>query len=906
MVKEEKRPFPWKIIWVSIICIWLSFTLYLYHINGQSIWRDEILSIARAHQPLSLLFANRNIVQGVDSPDLHPPFYFFLLSLWQRIAGESEFAYRYFSTLISIIAIPLFLAVGKRIWGWQTGVAAVLLATVSPFRLWYAQEVRMYALLFCESLLVLYTLWPLLFPQARKRDYALFGLTTAVTVYTHYTGIFLLGFSLAAIVITRLHYRIWRQLGIIVLLLALLAIPLYPNLQELLTARGFVAFGRETPWFLLQDGLNTFSIGAATRFPDPGWRLWPFVLLAITGAFSFQITPVSRRWRVGLIGVGGAGLIVLLFYLASFIQANYANPRHLTILGPLLFLLMGHGLVTLYRAWRPLALLVGGLAIVSAALSLQQTIFDPPIIRDDVRSLAAYIEERAQPGDTVIWHDAVMSMVYDYYALDLPYTVIPQYGQADEAVALQQLDTWMQNSERVWFVTAPAPTFFNEETLPTQLAGQWVHVIQSGFPAAWSALSVDLYRPLHTVETLPSHARKVDLSNGDYAVRGVGLDPEITPGSGIWVSWYWQLQGAVSDQPPSVCIRLVDSDKTIWTDSCTSLLLPQQTHQTVAGMIENQTWLSLPTGLAPTSYEVDVFFADTVQEAGTVQVKRPFPALTLTPMAKFAGGLNLIDVAWTDDAFQTGLWVLGNLLWQVDTPQKEVLRVRAQVVTWTGKVLAEETFPLAPPDYPLQNWQTGDAVRSSLRIPLPYQLEGKYRVRLSVLQPDGSPLHRQGSWPGSTWAELDRITVLSWPFVKDVPATATNLTTAVTLADDAVQLVAYDMQRSDQTLTVTLYWRTNQVLDENYGIFVHVGSIDEPPLAQGGGVDWFRPLPAWRKGEIVATNYTIDLPPDLPDKPILVQVGMYDPDDPNLRLPLKVDGENTAENRFALGPLPNP
>lgn len=59
--------------WIIIGFIILFFALAVVGIDSQSLWRDEALTVGRIQQPFNRIFANRNIVQGVDSPDLHPP-----------------------------------------------------------------------------------------------------------------------------------------------------------------------------------------------------------------------------------------------------------------------------------------------------------------------------------------------------------------------------------------------------------------------------------------------------------------------------------------------------------------------------------------------------------------------------------------------------------------------------------------------------------------------------------------------------------------------------------------------------------------------------------------------------------------------------------------------------------------
>jgi uncharacterized membrane protein len=84
--------------------------------------------------------------------------------------------------------------------------------------------------------------------------------------------------------------------------------------------------------------------------------------------------------------------------------------------------------------------------------------------------------------------------------------------------------------------------------------------------------------------------------------------------------------------------------------------------------------------------------------------------------------------------------------------------------------------------------------------------------------------------------------------------------------------------RPGDELDVTLYWRTQQPLDKDYKVFVHVvreGQVvaqhdAEPDL---GGY----PTARWRAGEVVADWHPIEIPPEAQAGSASVVVGLYDP-----------------------------
>jgi hypothetical protein len=908
--RAEKRSFSRKPLWLMVGLILTAFALYTYRLDAQSLWRDEILSLGRARQPLSLLLANRNLVRGVESPDLHPPFYFLLLSGWHRLAGETEFAYRYMSVLLACVALSLFYAVGKRIWGGATGLWAAFTAVLSPFYFWHAQETRMYLLLLVTSLLLLYTVWRLLQPGARWQHYALFALVSALTIYTHYTGLILFGFAIGAILLNQLFNRgasllqLWKPVFAVLIGLALVAIPLYENVKTLLSARGFVAFGARTPLPLLYDALSTFSLGSANPPGDTGIAFWPFVLLAVLGALAVGAAPSVRRWRVVLLSVGGLMGTLLLFYLASFLQANYANPRHLTVLSMFWFLLIGHGLATLGRFWRVGPVIAWGVLLLFGGQALWKTVTQPDVVRDDVRSLAAYIEARALPGDGVIWHDAVMSLVYDYYAPDLPYTAVPNYNQFDAQTALDELAVWQQEMDRIWFVRYPEPFFFDASVLPEALREEWILIDGAGFPASWSILGLELFQPFTTSQTLPADLLPAEIVTGNYSLTGVQVPPGVSPGNGVWASLYWRLTGEISAVAPKACLQLFDSAGGLWSEGCTHLLTPTFITPAPTEFVQQQVWLPLPEGLAPIPYQLSLSINDATQNVGLLNVARPAAPTSHDALASFENGLTILDVTWFDEEFRAGLWLLGSLLWQVDQPLDGPVTLEARLLDWRGQTITAQTLSPAPVDYPASAWQTNDVIRANLALRLPHRLDGTYRVQLSLRDEAQEVIRQESLWPGKTWVNVGLVRVADWPYTDSLPPSVAALADDVFFGDGAVQLAAYELRREGEQVMVDLYWRVIWELAADYGTFIHLGVAETPPEVVGGGVNWERPSSSWRAGEIIKQSFTLSLPEGGLPASAIITTGLYDLNDPADRLPLRVNGTADATNAYELGPLP--
>ena len=145
-------------------------------LDRESLWRDEVDAIYFA------LADFQSLLSMFVEPGHNGPLYFLSLRYWLKLVGSSEFALRYLSLLLGILAIPLTWQVGRRLLPapaaanssnlanestgcrrsiWQIFIndpsllAAAFLA-VSPYQLWYSQEGKMYT---ATTFIVLVATW---------------------------------------------------------------------------------------------------------------------------------------------------------------------------------------------------------------------------------------------------------------------------------------------------------------------------------------------------------------------------------------------------------------------------------------------------------------------------------------------------------------------------------------------------------------------------------------------------------------------------------------------------------------------------------------------------------------------------------------------------------------------------
>src|SRR5690606_11549044 len=127
---------------VPLICIAIGGSgLRLVWPVQQSFWYDEVVSAKIAQARLLDILSGRSGDLG------NPPFYCFLLGVWQRAVGLGDGVLRSLSAVLSLACIPLVYALGKRLFDDKVGLVAAGLLSISPFHIYMAQEARTFALM---------------------------------------------------------------------------------------------------------------------------------------------------------------------------------------------------------------------------------------------------------------------------------------------------------------------------------------------------------------------------------------------------------------------------------------------------------------------------------------------------------------------------------------------------------------------------------------------------------------------------------------------------------------------------------------------------------------------------------------------------------------------------------------
>ena len=148
-----------KLFILYIIAVATSFRFY--RLANQSFGSDEgvTLNLTKSVD----LIKNANQLLGMNTGgERFQPLYNLTMPYWRHAFGDSEFAVRSFSTLVSIGAVALIVLTAYYLFGRVHAIWTGVLAATSSFAVYYSQEARPYALLLFFSSAQVFCLTPIL------------------------------------------------------------------------------------------------------------------------------------------------------------------------------------------------------------------------------------------------------------------------------------------------------------------------------------------------------------------------------------------------------------------------------------------------------------------------------------------------------------------------------------------------------------------------------------------------------------------------------------------------------------------------------------------------------------------------------------------------------------------------
>jgi mannosyltransferase len=585
-------------IWWALVLILLAAATRLHRLDAQSLWNDEGNSYVQAPRSLAAIAENA-------ARDIHPPGYYWLLKIWRVFTGDSEFALRALSAWVSVLSVAFTFALGRRLFGSVAGCVAALFVTLNTFSIYYAQEMRMYALLALWSAASMWALVHLLrmspADRALPRWAIALGLANAAGLWTQYAFPFVM-LAQGALILVWLRPERRGRLLLAYITANLLALLLY--LPWLPTALSSVTTWPSTAVTVaLSTALNTLlgwlAFGITYTVTDPSWIAIALVLLLF--GLRREGTPL---WPAAL------PILWVIVPVGLFLALGLYHESDLKLLLPAQIgfaLWLGRGIQVLWHLGtspRQRVLVRGTAAVAVLALTvhlwqgLNPLYHHPDYQRANYRALAQDVMEDARPGNAIILNAPNQAEVFGYYfTADTPIYPLPAGLGGDDDATRARVAALIADFQRVfvvyWGEAERDPHRVVETTLNAQAfeaASQWygdVRLVRYSTP-----------QPLTLVE-----ASGAQFGEHIRLERFALSTDQLQAGDVLQLQLDWQTDAAL-DERYKVFVQLLDAS---------GQLVAQRDSEPGGGLALTTTWepdqtiidkhaLIIPNDLAPTHY----------------------------------------------------------------------------------------------------------------------------------------------------------------------------------------------------------------------------------------------------------------------------------------------------------------
>ncbi|MCC7360897.1 MAG: glycosyltransferase family 39 protein [Anaerolineales bacterium] len=758
--------------WLAVALTGLAALLRLYRLDNQAIWWDEGFSVFLARMPLVEMAA-------ATAHDTHPLGYYTLLHLWRLPAGDSAVAMRLPSVLAGVLLGPLVYRLVRPLAGKRAALAALALVALNRLLIWYAQEVRQYAVaaaLALASLVLAVALWRAAeSPQPRRPAWLLWFGCVAVNT----AGLLTLYLFVSALL---------AQNG--AFLLALWRAPRKARLALWwLSAQAAVALAC-LPWLLYYlpraphtflppstlDALGVLQLYLAALFAGDASDISRFWLVSGVGllVLGLGLLAALRRGQSSaargftalalLLGAAAPPALIWLLNLPTGLGLSFVpNPRYFVLLAPWALAGVAVALALPLGAARRWSGRVALAALALFWLGYLAQYYHERYLVDDFASAAATLAAQRQPGDAVVlendqnWPVAAYHLGgRDWLGLNSGRAIA---AEADAALAVGA--AWEAHSG-LWLLVTPEALSSD----PARMVYGWL---------AERALAVRVFdnapgSRLYFFARTPERAATVDAlaaagnptqpgaraslrlnpAPGLTLTRVEWLLPEVRPGDTLRVFLYWQ-----NDHAPGLyqfearLITLLGGPADAWplalviTPDSPAVLRQQVDLPVRAYVGPGPYWLSLAAG--PAQGRLGLV---NVAAAPAPPPVRSAPAVAQPVL--FEQGLQLLGYTSRLDPGRLTLTPYWTTSAPVDTRYKFFAHVfGAALNPATGTALwaqldREPGFGATP----VTTWRVGQTVTDQFAFDLP---PGQYTVRLGwydaftgerllVLDPGGAPL----------------------------------------------------------------------------------------------------------------------------------------------------------------------
>ncbi len=322
--REEAVGRPWALIAAIAGLTAAAAAIRFIPLGVQSFHHDEVITVMRV-----IPGSFGHMLHEVVKSESNPPLYYVLAWGWAKAFGRDEWGIRSLSALFGTLTVPVGYAIGRQLSGRRVGLILMGILAFNPMLIWYSQEARSYALLVLFGALS-FLFFVRVLDTGRRRDLALWALTSVLALLSHYFAYFAVGIEAVWLAVA-MRDR-WKMLlpafaavgAVGAALLPLIAAQANPNhigwIEESALGGRFFQTGAS---FLI--GETGHVIGEPPRLH---YAILPVIAVAIAAVALLAVGTRRERRGAKLGLVVGIGILALAG-IAALAGKDYVVERNL-------------------------------------------------------------------------------------------------------------------------------------------------------------------------------------------------------------------------------------------------------------------------------------------------------------------------------------------------------------------------------------------------------------------------------------------------------------------------------------------------------------------------------------------------------------------------------------------------
>ena len=350
------------ILQLSLIIV-LGALLRFYGLSSESLWLDELSTFRAGSYPTI-----SQMISQWAAPNVHPPAYYIIIWILQKLWTDSEFVLRLPSAVAGVLAIPAIFLLGKKLFSHREGLIAAGLLAVLWCPVFYSQEAKAYQILLLFVIIATFFWMDILrdlsrgiaFPTSKAYPYAV---TAVICCYLNYSGLYLILLQLVASVAFAARKPDRRRVRRIYLTVCILYLPWLPwMLWQFICSHRMVAWIPQPSASHFLKFLSFISIGHYDASTIHNLAIFAFLVLLgfliIKETRRTRAVADSSRLRQFLLSSQGILLLwlalpFLILFIVSLLIRPIITERYLIISLPAAYLLLARSLTAL--PLRPIA-----------------------------------------------------------------------------------------------------------------------------------------------------------------------------------------------------------------------------------------------------------------------------------------------------------------------------------------------------------------------------------------------------------------------------------------------------------------------------------------------------------------------------------------------------------------------